>query len=272
MSESTVPTRATTLVSFHAHPDDECIIAGGVIARAAHEGHRVVLVFATRGELGEVADGFLDHGESLATRREAEARDAATILGAARVEFLGYRDSGMADTDTVDDPSSFWSADVDEAAARLAAIIEREQPAVLTAYDERGNYGHPDHIQVHRVGQRAAELVGPLRTYAATIDRDFVARMRELALESLPDAPDIPDPAEVELGVAAERITTRVDVTGFLAQKRAAMRAHASQIGEQSVFSALPDDAFRRAFGVEWFMRLDETPAAPEDWLFPDDG
>src|SRR5688500_4597848 len=97
-----------TLVSFHAHPDDECIVTGGTIARAARDGHRVVLVFATRGEVGEVPDGFLEPGESLADRREAEARRAAEILGVDRVEFLGYRDSGMADTDTMHDPSSFW--------------------------------------------------------------------------------------------------------------------------------------------------------------------
>jgi LmbE family N-acetylglucosaminyl deacetylase len=265
------PTRST-LVSFHAHPDDECIVAGGTIARAAHDGHRVVLAFATRGELGEVAAGFLDPGESLAQRREREARRAAEILGAAHVEFLGYRDSGMADTDTVDDASSFWSADVDEAASRLAAIVAREQPAVLTTYDERGNYGHPDHVQVHRVALRAAELVPPQRLYAATADREFIREMRRVALEALPDADDVPDPDEIDLGVASERITTRVDVTAFLAQKRAAMRAHASQIDETSVFSALPDDAFARAFGTEWFMRLDETPAAPEGWLFPEPG
>jgi LmbE family N-acetylglucosaminyl deacetylase len=260
-----------TLVSFHAHPDDECIVTGGTIARAARDGHRVVLVFATRGEVGEVADGFLDAGESLADRREAEAHRAAEILGAAEVEFLGYRDSGMAETETMHDPTSFWSADVDEAATRLAAIVAREQPAVLTTYDERGNYGHPDHIQVHRVAARAAELEAPLRLYAATVDREFVRAMRAVALETLPDADDIPDPEEVDIGIASERITTLVDVTAFLDQKRAALRAHASQIDESSVFSALPDDAFRRAFGTEWFMRLDETPAAPEDWLFPTD-
>jgi LmbE family N-acetylglucosaminyl deacetylase len=270
MAETT-PRARTTLVSFHAHPDDECIVTGGTIARAAHEGHRVVLVFATRGEVGEVPDGFLAPGETLADRREAEARRAAEILGAAQVEFLGYRDSGMADTDTVGDASSFWSADVDVAATRLAAIVAREQPAVLTTYDERGNYGHPDHIQVHRVAMRARELEQPARLYAATVDREFIHELRRFALEALPDADDVPDPDEIELGIASERITTRVDVTGFLAGKRAAMRAHASQIDERSVFSALPDDAFRRAFGTEWFLRLDETPAAPETWLFPDD-
>ena len=270
MTETTTRPR-TTLVSFHAHPDDECIVTGGTIARAAHDGHRVVLVFATRGEIGEVAEGFLEPGETLADRREVEARRAAEILGAADVEFLGYRDSGMADTHTVDDASSFWSADVEDAATRLAAIVAREQPAVLTTYDERGNYGHPDHIQVHRVAVRASELEAPARLYAATVDREFIQEIRRFALETLPDADDIPDPDEIELGIASERITTRVDVTDFLEEKRAAMRAHASQIDESSVFSALPDDAFRRAFGTEWFMRLDETPPAPETWLFPDD-
>ncbi len=257
-----------TLVAFHAHPDDESIIMGGTIARAAAEGHRVVLVFATRGDIGEVDDGVLDPHETLAERREGETRGAAQILGVSRVEFLGYRDSGMADTETIHDAGSFWSADVDEAAARLALILDEERPAAFTTYDERGNYGHPDHIQVHRVGLRAAELAPPGRVYAATIDRDHVVTLRAAALEAAPDAVDLPDPDEIELGVASERITTTVDVSGYLERKRAAMAAHASQITPDSFFLALPDDAFRVAFGTEWFIRLDETVDAPETWIF----
>ena len=109
-----------TLVSFHAHPDDESIHVGGTLAKAAKTGHRVVLVFATRGEHGEVADGFLDDGEALGQRREVETGQSAEILGAQRVEFLGYLDSGMIGTPENELPDAFWQADVDEAAERLA--------------------------------------------------------------------------------------------------------------------------------------------------------
>src|SRR5262249_38860761 len=140
------------------HPDDEAIATGGTIALASDAGHRVVIVFATRGEVGEVPDGFLAPGEELWQRRTAEAEAAAAILGAHRVAFLGNRGSGVAGTDTVGDPSSFWSADVDEASRRLASILVEEHADVLTLYDEWGGYGHPDHIQVHHVGLRAARL------------------------------------------------------------------------------------------------------------------
>lgn len=257
-----------TLVAFHAHPDDESIIMGGTIARATTEGHRVVLVFATRGDVGEVDDGVLEPDEELGERREAEARRAAAILGVSRVEFLGYRDSGMVDTDTIHHAGSFWSADVDEAAARLAAILREEQPDVLTAYDERGGYGHPDHIQVHRVGLRASELAPAGRVYAATINRDHFLSLQAATREALPDGVEVPNAEEMELGVPSERITTTVDIADFIERKRAAMAAHASQIGPDSFFLALPDDAFLAAFGTEWFMRLDEVPAAPETWIF----
>ena len=152
-----------TLLCFHAHPDDESIATAGVMAAAAADGHRVVLVVATLGEEGEVPDGFLAEGESLAERREAETRASAQIIGASRVEFLGYRDSGMVGTSTNDHPDAFCQADLDEAAERLATILREEGADVATIYDENGVYGHPDHVQVHRVGVRATELAGTPR-------------------------------------------------------------------------------------------------------------
>lgn len=127
-----------TLICLHAHPDDEAIATAGTIARAADAGHRVVLVFATRGELGDVPLGLLTPGESLAERRAREAESAADILGAARVEFLGFRDSGMAGETANLDDDAFWRADVDEAAGRLAVILDEERPEVLTIYDDHG--------------------------------------------------------------------------------------------------------------------------------------
>lgn len=246
-----------TLVCFHAHPDDESIATAGVMAAAAAEGHRVVLVVATLGEEGEVEDGFLSPDESLAERREAETRASAQIIGASRVEFLGYRDSGMVGTPANDHPEAFCQADLDEAAERLAAILRDEAAEVVTIYDENGVYGHPDHVQVHRVGVRATELAGTPRVFESTMNRDYLRDLREQAQEAGADAGavDSPDVEEMQLGLPGDRITTRVDVSAHVDRKRASMRAHASQISEQSFFLAMPDEVFARVFGIEWFIR-----------------
>jgi LmbE family N-acetylglucosaminyl deacetylase len=250
-----------TLVSFHAHPDDECITCGGVMRKAHEDGHRVVLVVATRGELGEVPDGFLDDGEQLWQRRVGETQAAADILGADRVEFLGYTDSGMMGEPTNDAPGTFWTADVEEAAAKLAAILREENADVLTVYDDHGGYGHPDHIQVHRVGMRAAELAGTEKVYQATINRDHaLAGMRDFAERAGIEVPEM----SPDFGTPETEITCAVDVTAYAEHKRKAMRAHASQISEQSFFLALPDEQFRSAFGTEWFIRAGQGPGITE--------
>jgi LmbE family N-acetylglucosaminyl deacetylase len=257
-----------TLVSFHAHPDDECIACGGIIRKAAEAGHRVVLVVATRGEQGEVPEGFLDDGEELWQRRVTETYASAEILGAKRVEFLGYTDSGMMGTPANEAPGSFWTAPVDEAAKKLAAFLDEERADVLTCYDEHGGYGHPDHIQVHRVGLRAAELADTRRVFQSTINRDQMQRFRErfagLAAEADIEAPDID---EDTFGMPESIITAAVDVTPYLELKRRAMRAHASQISEQSFFLAMPDEAFGYAFGTEWFIREGQGPGITESDL-----
>ncbi|MBO0777073.1 MAG: PIG-L family deacetylase [Actinobacteria bacterium] len=255
-----------SLVTFHAHPDDECIACGGVMRKAAAQGHRVVLVVATRGEQGEVPAGFLAGGEELWQRRVAETRASAEILGAQRVEFLGYADSGMMGTPANQAAGSFWTADVDEAAKRLAAILDEEHADVLTCYDDNGGYGHPDHIQVHRVGLRAAALAGTPRVYQNTINRDHVLRARQ-ALAGQEGTAGIEAPAvtgDPGFGKPESMITAAVDVTAYLADKRRAMRAHASQISEQSFFLALPDEAFAQAFGTEWFIRDGQGPGITE--------
>lgn len=253
-----------TLVTFHAHPDDECIATGGVMAKAAAAGHRVVLVVATRGERGEVAEGFLDAGEELWQRRVKETEAAAAILGASRVEFLGYVDSGMVDTDTNNDPECFWQASVDEAAERLAAILRDEDADVLTCYDEHGVYGHPDHIQVHRVGVRAAELASTPKVYESTFDRDRFLEFIQQSPEAAPG--DNVDPPT--FGMPAASITTRVDVSAHLAQKREAMTAHASQISDQSFFLTMPPEVFAMAFGEEHYILRGAPAGTAETDLF----
>ncbi len=259
-----------TMVSFHAHPDDECIACGGVIRRASEEGHRVVLVLATRGELGEVPEGFLADGEELWQRRVAETYASAEILGAHRVEFLDYTDSGMMGTPANTAPGSFWSAPVDEAAKKLTAILQEEHADVLTCYDDVGGYGHPDHIQVHRVGLRAAELAGTRRVYQNTMNRDYMKRGLEAFAEQAAAAGiELPDLADSEdWGKPEAVITAAVDVSAYLGHKRRAMRAHASQISEASFFLTMPDDVFGYAFGTEWFIRAGQGPGITETDLF----
>jgi LmbE family N-acetylglucosaminyl deacetylase len=256
-----------TMVTFHAHPDDECIACGGVMRKAYEEGHRVVLVVATRGELGEVPDGFLGADEELWERRVKETHAAADILGAARVEFLGYTDSGMMGEPTNDAPGTFWTADVEEAAGRLAAILREENADVLTVYDDHGGYGHPDHIQVHRVGVRAAELAGTPRVFQSTMNRDHINRGREEAMRAAGEDTELPELGE-DFGTPEAELTTAVDVTAYVSHKRDAMRAHASQISEESFFLAMPDEPFAQAFGTEWFIRVGAPPGISETDLF----
>lgn len=244
-----------TLCCFHAHPDDEAIATGGTMRAAADAGHRVILVVATRGEHGEPVPGVLAPDEQLWERRVRETHAAAEILGASRVEFLGYVDSGMMGEPTNDADGSFWAADVDEAAERLATILREESVDVLTVYDEHGGYGHPDHIQVNRVGTRAAELAGVERIYWATMNRTRI-------LAQMAENPDMrgeidPDDDPVDMntfGMPEDDITHAVDVSAHVATKRAAMAAHASQIAPDDFFLAMPDEVFAGAFGTEWFV------------------
>jgi len=264
----------TTLVTFHAHPDDEAIATGGVMAKAAIEGHRVVLVVATRGEHAGIGLELLEPEETLAERRTKETHAAADILGVARVEFLGYTDSGMMGADTNDDPGSFWTADVEDAAERLAGILREEQADILTIYDDNGGYGHPDHIQVHRVGLRAAELAATPRVFEGTMNRDHLQAVIQAGVEAGEIPPDdAPDVVEMStFGRPASAITTTVDVREHLAAKRASMVAHASQIPETSFFLAMPEEAFTNSFGFEWFIRHGVPDGHRDDDLFADLG
>jgi LmbE family N-acetylglucosaminyl deacetylase len=230
-----------TLVCFHAHPDDEVISTGGTIARAASEGHRVVLVVATNGDHGEVPDDLTD-GETLVDRRRAETEASAAVLGISRVVWLGYTDSGMTGWDQNEHPSSFHLADPEEAGARLADVLREESADVLTIYDWHGNYGHPDHIAVFRAGMVAERLVPEVRVLEATMNRDAVVRMveagRESALvlespggESMDDFdPNGPADDGNPMGTPEAELTLAVDVRAHLDAKRAAMRCHRRQI------------------------------------------
>jgi LmbE family N-acetylglucosaminyl deacetylase len=262
-----------TLVCFHAHPDDESISTGGSLARASAEGHRVVVVIATNGEYGEVPDDLAE-GETLVDRRRAETVRSAEVLGIHRLEWLGYKDSGMTGWEQNSDPESFLQAPVDDAATRLAQILREENADVVTVYDWHGNYGHPDHIKVHTVGHRAAELAGTEKVFEATMNRDHIARMMELARQAgAPIGENDFDPnAGADdgnpMGMPEAEITHAVDVSAHLAAKRASLRAHRSQITDTSFFLEMPDEAFTAAFGTEWFIEKDAEPGMHVGWLF----
>jgi len=252
-----------TVAFFHAHPDDECMLTGGTMAKLAAAGHRVVLVTATRGERGEVPDGMLSAGETLGQHRSREVEASAAALGASRVAFLGYVDSGMMGTPGNEAPDSFWQADLGAAAERLAGVLAEERVDVLVVYDDNGGYGHPDHIQVHRAGVRAAELAHTPLLYEAVVDRDRVAELVALS-RSQPGGDGLPDIDLSEFGVTSDRITTRVDVSEHVGAKRKAMVCHASQIADTSWALGLSAERFARAFGEEQYIRRGAPPRAAE--------
>jgi LmbE family N-acetylglucosaminyl deacetylase len=267
----------STLVCFHAHPDDECLATGGTIARASSEGHRVVLVVATDGAFGEVPND-LQPGETLADRRFKEVTASAKVLGVARLEMLGYKDSGMTGWSQNSDPQAFINADVDVAAQKLSKILDEEKADAITIYDWHGNYGHPDHIAVYKVGHRAAEIAGVKNVFEMTTNRDAFRRMREMALsnpeilsetEGIGDFdPDGPADDGNPMGEPESVITHRVDVRKYCDQKKLAIACHRSQITDTSFVLNMTDEIFELAFGTEWFIKHGETGPARERWLF----
>ncbi|WP_229811302.1 PIG-L deacetylase family protein [Streptosporangium pseudovulgare] len=251
-----------TAVFFHAHPDDEALLTAGTMAMLAAEGHRVVLVVATSGERGQ-AD--LEPGEALGAARVAELYRSAAALGCARVVNLGYGDSGLAPGGGIADDrpdNAFIDADTEEAARRLAAILAEEDAHLLTTYDPAGGYGHPDHVQVHRVGARAAEIAGTPIVLEATVNRDPLLRGIRLISRFYPQL----DIRAFESAYSpGEAITHRVAVRRFARQKRASMAAHASQAtGADTrtlgVMLKVPRPLYRLIFGTEWYVQRGLPP------------
>ncbi len=263
-----------TIVSFHAHPDDEALLTAGTLARAAAAGHRVVLVVATSGEAGATAGS--SSGQGLATRREAELHDSAASIGVARVVLLGHADSGLHLGQRTDDGRpAFADLDARDVAIELAAVLREEAADVLTTYDAAGGYGHPDHVQVHQVGLMASRMAGTRVVLEATVDRELLLRATRVLrtgarLVNLPYLPDF----RTAFTPHAE-ITHRVDVRPHLDAKVRALRAHASQAtGDEGVRTLalllrLPRGVRRRVLGTEWFREVGRAPGLiPLDDIF----
>jgi LmbE family N-acetylglucosaminyl deacetylase len=260
-----------TLVAFHAHPDDESLLTGGTLAKAAAEGHRVVLVTATCGERG-LAGREDGRGADLARNRSAELVEAAAVLGCARLVALGYGDSGL--SPDPEDSGAFVHADVATAAGRLAEVLREEQADVLTIYDPNGGYGHPDHVQVHRIGVRAARLAGTPVVLEATVSAGLF-RAALLVLRVLGHALGRSTPLGTRDVFSDRRaITHRVRVSAHLPAKRAAMAAHGSQTrsdGQRRVldhFLRLPPSVFGLVFGREWFVEHGRPPGPVQGDVF----
>ncbi|MER6246273.1 N-acetyl-1-D-myo-inositol-2-amino-2-deoxy-alpha-D-glucopyranoside deacetylase [Streptomyces griseorubiginosus] len=257
---------ARRLLLVHAHPDDESINNGATMARYAAEGARVTLVTCTLGELGEVIPPGLRHltGAALGEYRRGELTAAMAELGVADFRLLGgagrYQDSGMMGLPDNDDPACFWQADVDTAAAHLVEVILEVRPQVLVTYDEHGGYGHPDHIQAHRVAMRAVELAADAgweipKVYwnrvPRTVGEQAFARLQgDLAALPFGKAGVLDDVPGV---VDDERITTEIDGTAYAAAKSAAMAAHATQIEVSGAYFALSNELAQPLFTTEYY-------------------
>lgn len=244
-----------TIVSLHAHPDDEALLTGGWLAARSAAGDRVVLVFATDGGAG-LASG--PHGD-LGGHRRAEATASASALGASRVHWLGYADSGMAGAPSVG-RGRFVDVQVEVAARAVAGILDEEDAEILTGYDALGGYGHPDHVRVHQVARRAQDLAARRpRLLEATVDRTWLVRaLRVLRIVSRA-LPGMTVPGD-EIYTARADVSMRVDVRDQIAAKRAALAAHASQatggVRTLRLLLALPRPVARRVLGTEWFVEV----------------
>ena len=275
-----------SLLLVHAHPDDETINNGATMAKYVKEGVRVTLVTCTRGEEGEVLVPALSHlastaNDELGKHRETELADAMAELGVTDFRFLGapdkmWRDSGMMGTEPNNRSDVFWQAGLDDAAGYLVKIIREVKPQVLVTYDEFGGYGHPDHIQAHRVAMRAAELASDAKfgtgepweiskiywnTMPKSVIQEGIDKMKEIGSTffGAESADDLPFAKPDEL------VTTLIDGTDFIAEKMKAMAAHPTQIELDGPFFALSNNLGNQVWGHEYYTLVKGEKSAKVD-------
>lgn len=258
-----------TLVAFHAHPDDEAVLTAGTMARAAAEGHRIVVVYATDGGLTTTGGAYTEDDE-LGAYRLLEARASARILGVSRFEYLGYADSGPVPAARRGRRTSFVAAPVADAAGLLAAILVAESADIVLGYDRNGGYGHPDHVRVHQVAAEAARLAATTKLLEATAPRGVACRAMNLRARLQRYDSEGAGPAYHRMFSARAEITHRVSVHRYVGAKRACLQAHHSQTsartGMDRTLAALrkvPRPFYDIAVGHEWFIdRAHHGPAA----------
>jgi N-acetyl-1-D-myo-inositol-2-amino-2-deoxy-alpha-D-glucopyranoside deacetylase len=276
------------LLLVHAHPDDETINNGATMAKYVAEGVHVALVTCTLGEEGEVlvpelAHLAADREDGLGRHRIGELATAMEALGVRDHRFLGgpgrYRDSGMMGLPTNERPEAFWQADLEEAAAQLVEVVREVRPQVLVTYDENGGYGHPDHIQAHRVAMRAVELAADeafgggeawevAKVYWVAVPeswmREGLRRLRDAGDETFFEGVD-PDSDELPLVTPDHLVTTAVEAHAHVDAKLAAMRAHATQITVDGPFFALSNNLGNEVWGVEFYRLVRGAPGTERD-------
>ena len=275
---NTKPFSGMRLLLVHAHPDDETINNGATMAMYAELGASITLVVCTRGEEGEVLVPGLSHlastaQDALGAHREIELAAAMIELGIEDYRFLGngavkFRDSGMMGTEPNNRPDAFWQADLDSAAKLLVEIIHEVKPHVLITYDENGGYGHPDHIQAHRVAMRAAELSDKWKIqkiYWNAIPKSLITQgieeMKKVGSSffGAESADDIPFAKEDEL------VTAAIDADKFVDKKMAAMKAHETQIALDGPFFALSNQLGLAIWGHEYYTLVRGDATGPFD-------
>jgi LmbE family N-acetylglucosaminyl deacetylase len=264
-----------TFLAVHAHPDDEASSSGGLYRLLADQGARTVLVTCTNGECGDAPDGAkpdADHhdGDEVAAIRAVELNNAVKILGIDRLVRLGYRDSGMKGWPQNNDPESFWATPVEVAAAKLAETLMEERPQVIMTYNEHGFYGHPDHIQAHRITLAALKMIDyePTLYFNAIPDSVMVLwrerweqedreRVEADAAKGIVREPDVPDPdeEEFEMGTPDDQISATIDISAVNGAKFDALEAHVSQIGD-SFWMKMGRERFIETMRTEWFVRV----------------
>ena len=265
------------ILLVHAHPDDETINNGATMAKYAAGGAHVTLVTCTRGEEGEVLVPGLSHlassdQDKLGLHRESELALAMKELGITDFRFLGspsvkFRDSGMMGTEPNNRADVFWQADIDSAAKYLVEVIEEIKPQIMITYDEIGGYGHPDHIQAHRIAMRASEIADwkiqkiYWNTMPKSVLAEGIAKMKEIGsdffgAETVDDLPFAKDD---------EFVTTLVDGSKFVDQKLAAMKAHETQIALDGPFFALSNNLGLQIWGDEYYTLVKGEKSEPFD-------
>ena len=264
-----------TFLAVHAHPDDEASSSGGLYRLLADQGVRTVLVTCTNGECGDALDGAkpdADHhdGDEVAAIRAVELDNAVKILGISRLVRLGYRDSGMKGWPQNDDPDSFWATPVEVAAAKLADVLREERPQVIMTYNEHGFYGHPDHVQAHRITLAALQMIDyePTLYFNAIPDSVMVEwrkrweqedreRADADAAKGIVREPVVSDveEEEFEMGTPDDQISATIDVSGVNGAKFDALEAHASQIAD-SFWMKMGRERFMEVMRTEWFVRV----------------
>src|SRR5947209_14782784 len=228
-----------SLMVVHAHPDDEVFSTGGILAKYGEAGYRVVVVYCTRGEVGEIHDPELDADDAahrLGEIRETEVERALHILGVTDFRFLGYRDSGMADTEHNRDPDAFMNAPLEEATTRLLSVMRETRPQVVITYDESGGYGHPDHVMCNRVTVEAfkraqGEPWAPQKLYYSARAREAFKHEVEVLKENGLTIPWLSDDFDFDdYGTPASQLTAHIDISRYMGRKQKALAEHRTQV------------------------------------------